>query len=329
MVSLGEYAGLHNFTAGAGLGVVLGFAFEKFRRHVVRKREAPMVFETCVVHRLTSSEGLKYKLLVSLPLQYHTAALRTHYPVVYAFDAEPYLFPLLATAARTEHFFKRTTWYPDVIVVGIVADIEEDFCNHDSSINVRGLWDALRPTRARDYLPTAAESPWGAPGAVSLKDISGHATTFVRFLASKIVPFVDTTYRTQKEQRALIGKSFGGSGVAHAMLDDVCSKLFQYFLLGSPSLAWDDKAFFRLEEETCKSRTSLAAHVYASCGSKEEAQMQTLRDFKVALESRGYSNLSVTLEVVDGEDHGSLSYPFACRAMRWLRDEMYSQKQEP
>ena len=249
------------------LGGVLGSLVERWRRRVLRtdnccRRGAPLLFETVEVHRLTSSEGLKYKLMVSLPLHYHTPeASGTRYPVVYALDAEPYLFPLLATAARTEHFFKRTSWYPDLIVVGLVADLEDDFRHPypGSSLEVRALWDALRPTRARDwvadkeshlnfhsmdiekitrhlidtnliwlfpnirgpslavliirnivywgpfwapdswklpskffdsnpgdYLPTAAESPWGAPGAVPLKDVSGHATTFVRFLASQV-----------------------------------------------------------------------------------------------------------------------------------------------
>lgn len=79
---------------------------------------APLVYENCVVHRITSDEGLKYKVIVSLPHSYHHAeAAKIQYPVVFALDAEPYLFPLLTTVARTEHFFKRTTWYPDLIVV--------------------------------------------------------------------------------------------------------------------------------------------------------------------------------------------------------------------
>eukprot|EP00434_Breviolum_minutum_P000691 symbB.v1.2.000607.t1/scaffold26.1/size418576/22 len=133
---------------------------------------APLVYENCVVHRITSDEGLKYKVIVSLPHSYHHAeAAKIQYPVVFALDAEPYLFPLLTTVARTEHFFKRTTWYPDLIVVGITADLEQDFRSPTGGIDVRQLWDALRPTRARDYLPTQAESPWGAPGASSLKDL--------------------------------------------------------------------------------------------------------------------------------------------------------------
>ena len=71
--------------------------------------------------------GLNYKLIISLPHSYnHPEASRESYPVVYALDAEPYLFPLLAVVARTEHFFKRSTWFPDLIIVGITADLEKD-----------------------------------------------------------------------------------------------------------------------------------------------------------------------------------------------------------
>ena len=81
------------------------------------RSSAPLVYETCVVRRITSDGGLKYKLIISLPHSYHHAeAANQRYPVVYALDGEPYLFPLLATVARTEHFFKRTTWFPDLII---------------------------------------------------------------------------------------------------------------------------------------------------------------------------------------------------------------------
>lgn len=109
------------------------------------------------------------------------------------------------------------------------------------------LWDNLRPTRARepwtaprelqhaqDYLPTSAESPWGAPGSCSIKEVSGHATTFCKFLSSTLVPYVDNEFRTQTSERALVGKSFGGSGVAHALLDKTCSRLFEKLGLKGP-----------------------------------------------------------------------------------------------
>ena len=79
----------------------------------------------------------------------------------------------------------------------------------------------------------------------------------------------------------------------------------RYFLLGSPSLAWDDGAFFRLEEEGFLTRDALKACVYACCGSKEPSQLQILPKFQQQLESRAYPELSITVEVVEGHSENS------------------------
>ena len=70
-------------------------------------------------------------------------------------------------------------------------------------------------------------------------------------------------------------------------------------MLGSPSLAWDDGAFFRLEEASFSTRDPLKASVYACCGSKEQSQLQVLPNFQRQLESRAYPELSITVEIVE------------------------------
>ena len=85
------------------------------------------------------------------------------------------------------------------------------------------------------------------------------------------------------------------------------SPWLRYFLLGSPSLAWDNRAFFRLEQESYTSRNPLNAMVYASCGGKEQGQIQNLQDFKQLLDSRAYPDLSITTEIVEGRQQLKLS----------------------
>ena len=89
--------------------------------------------------------------------------------------------------ARTNHFFARSYWYPDAILVGVVADLEATiplYSGVTPRLDVKRFWDEMRPTRARDYLPTAAESPWGTwPGAVSLLGVSGHADEFAAWVS--------------------------------------------------------------------------------------------------------------------------------------------------
>lgn len=348
--------------------------------HLRRRRRlstVPLAFGTCSVHRLSSSAGLAYKLIVSLPLQYEPRS--RSYPVVVVLDAEPYLFPLVTVCARTSHYFARSYYYPDVICVGIVADLEaEGRFWRGGRLDIRALWDGLRPTRARDYLPTAAESPWGAPGAEPLLHVSGHADEFVGFLVDTALPFVERRYATRgAAARALIGKSFGGSGVAHAMIDRRCAvrrrrsqsrrrrhassctecasprcpppshhaaragllapqECFSEFILGSPSITWDDSAFFRLEAEA-RERARAAgdegsppfnAGVYCCLGSLEAREVthegtryaSACHRLQSVLDGRPGPRGDVVVDVVEGETHGSVSYPFVHRALAFLKE---------
>ncbi len=292
----------------------------------------PLAFSTCRVHRIKSEAGLRYKLCVSLPHGYE-ARKSQRYPVLLALDAEPYLFPLLTVVARTNRFFAKSYYYPDVIVVGVVADLESEMRFHrgpGGALDVPLCWAEQRPTRARDYLPTAAESPWGGPNAPSILHISGHASEFIGFLVDTLLPFVDSTYRTRGScARALVGKSFGGSGVAAALIHPRGSLAFSEFILGSPSIAWDEEAWFRLEREAraaaaangCAARGSppYTAGVYCCVGGEKDVDPGLVQRMKAVLDSREGPRGVCDLEVIPGETHGSVSYPFVHHALEWLR----------
>ena len=321
-------------------GVVLSLFVAAARRLYHRLRDGlpasavPLAFSSCRVHRIRSQTGHDYKLLVSLPLRY--SAADKSYPVLIVLDAEPYLFPLLTVCARTNHFFAKSYYFPDAIVVGVVADLEAESRFHcrNGGVDVPLIWASQRPTRARDYLPTAAESPWGAPGSGSLLHISGHADEFCDFLADTLVPYVDATYSTRGARaRALIGKSFGGSGVGAALIHPRASRLFSEFVLGSPSLAWDDGAWFRLFEMTLDAGAAtdaeltaaaygsppFAADVFVCLGGEKDVDPEVMARFKRALDSRPGPRGEVCVEIVPGESHGSVSYPFVHHALEWLK----------
>lgn len=52
--------------------------------------------------------------------------------------------------------------------------------------------------------------------------------------------------------------------------------------------------------------------VYASCGGKEQGQIQNLQDFKQLLDSRAYPDLSITTEIVEGRQQLKLSVSRFC-----------------
>jgi hypothetical protein len=165
--------------------------------------------------------------------------------------------------------------------------------------------------------------------AESLLHISGHASEFVGFLCDELLPLIDATYRTRAcRARALIGKSFGGSGVGAALID-ARAAAFSEFVLGSPSLAWDDGAWFRLEAEARRmaaaspeyaSRGSppYAASVFCCIGAEKDVNEELIRRFKETLDARAGPRGEVKVEVVPGETHGTVSYPFVSKALDWL-----------
>lgn len=246
--------------------------------------------------------------------------------------------PLLTVCARTNHFFARSYWYPDAILVGVVADLEATlplYTGWPSRLDAKRFWDEMRPTRARDYLPTPAESPWGTwPGAVSLLTVSGHADEFAVFVADVLLPHIDRSYRTLGDaSRALIGKSFGGCGVACCMIHPACASRFSEYVMCSPSLSWDEGAWFRIEEERraahaeaqppgpakdTRASAPHAAAVYCCVGS-EESTDAAARLREVLDRRRGGPKVPVRLDVLQGETHGSVSYPFVHRAMDFLK----------
>merc|ERR1719277_726876 len=107
------------------------------------------------------------------------------------------------------------------------------------------------------------------------------------------------------------------------MIEPSCVRLFSHFLLCSPSIAWDNEAFFRLEEESHETRPELSAAVLV-CAGENEGPAKLIERFKHVLERRGYPNLKITTMVFPGEDHGSASYPFAYRSLKWLAEHLAS-----
>ena len=171
-----------------------------------------------------------------------------------------------------------------------------------------------------------------AAGAVSLLEVSGHADEFAERLATSIVPWVDSNFRTRGDAaRALIGKSFGGCGVGCCMIHPVCAPVFSEYCLGSPSLTWDDSAWFaiaaerRAEFENATVEGSElaapphAAAVFACVGGEETTGADTCARLKAALDARRGHVEPVFVDVVPNEDHGSVTYPFVSRAMNFLK----------
>jgi len=236
---------------------------------------------------LTSSHtGQAYRLSVWLPPSYLDSD-RT-YPVLYLLDGN-ISFGLATDTVGPLTFGQEI---PEPIVVGIGYHIR--------------TYDDWGMNRNRDYTPTAREN---VPG-------SGGAAQFLAFIETDLIPFIDKHYRTNQKDRALSGYSHGGLFVLYALLSR--PELFNRYAAGSPSVHWDDRVLFKLEEDFARNHQSLPVKLFVSVGSLEEAFRPHVEAFSAVLRSRNYKGLDFTAMVMEDETHLSGIAPAFVRGVRTI-----------
>ena len=243
----------------------------------------------------STTNGIGYRLYVSLPPGYDTASAR--YPVVYMLDAD-YSFPV---AHATAWHLAERSHLPPVILIAVAYDGPP----------------AYRLNRTRDYTPVFDSVGGYGP---SYQRVSGGAPRFIEFLKAELIPFVDANYRTTTD-RTLVGHSYGGLFALWTSLQQ--PTLFRRILAVSPSLWYRNRYLFQLEKEQRDAGGALPARMYVAAGDLENPIMASdLRAWASQLRSRGDTRLRLHAEVLAGETHNSIFPGALGRGLRWLFDDL-------
>jgi predicted alpha/beta superfamily hydrolase len=86
-------------------------------------------------------------------------------------------------------------------------------------------------------------------------------------LVDDVIPTVEGRYPVDDRRRAVAGFSFSGLFGLYLLFHR--PEVFSSYLVGSPSLWWDDGRAFGWEEAWARSHDDLAARVFLSIGSNE------------------------------------------------------------
>ncbi len=232
--------------------------------------------------------GRDYEVFVSLPASYADSPQR-RYPVLYITDAD-YGFPLIRSISRR---------------VNLEGPMVEEFILVGLSY-ARGETGAV--SRARDYTPT----PNGSRRNRDL--IHGQSAAYLTYLQDQVLPYVEDRFRADPEHRIFMGHSFGGILGAEALLTR--PGMFSAYILGSPSIWFDDRHLLKMEAERARGDRVMQAEVYMYIGRYEglgpasdprfNKTLDMVGDmalFEQRLKSRNYTGLTIASEVIDGEDH--------------------------
>ncbi|HEY5327540.1 MAG TPA: alpha/beta hydrolase-fold protein [Mucilaginibacter sp.] len=220
-----------------------------------------------------------FYISIQLPLDYR-AQSKKRYSVVVVTDANFY-YPMIAPIL---HQYEKGGLLPPLILVGI-------------GYNSFKLMDSLR---VRDYMyPKAIPSD-------EMKAVGG-GQHFYQFITNELLPKVDSTYRTETNNRTLLGHSFGGYFSLYALMEQVDQKRndFKGFVSASPSLWYNNYYLFQIPQKLKTLTRKDTLNLFLSVGGLEEPKwsIQPVKDLSKKFSDEGLNNMKVNTEIFNDLDH--------------------------
>ncbi|MBQ4840122.1 MULTISPECIES: alpha/beta hydrolase [Pseudoalteromonas] len=221
-----------------------------------------------------------YELYVRLPKGYKKST--RNYPLVLINDTSY----SIATASGILHLMEGRD-IEEVILVGI-----------SYSKGTNPLF-----SRTRDYTPTFA--PKETQGhSKAAQQVSGQANNYVKFIDNQVLPLIASQFRVDKTRKTFVGHSYGGLLGTYIILHQ--PSLFESYILGSPSLWYDNKVIFEMEQRYAKYNSALPATVRYYIGGKEGKMVTDLKTFVGILDKRQYKNFDYQYKVIPNTSHFSV-----------------------
>ncbi|WP_237113700.1 hypothetical protein LOS73_11465 [Pseudoalteromonas sp. SCSIO 43210] len=122
-------------------------------------------------------------------------------------------------------------------------------------------------------------------------------------MSDEVLPLINHMYRIKPDKKIFVVYSYGGLLGANILITH--PELFEYYILGSPSFWYDNKAMFRLESNYAKSNKAMKAQVFIYIGSEEGSMVEEMLAFETQLKSRNCRGLSIQSKVLAGLSHRS------------------------
>lgn len=221
--------------------------------------------------KLTSSivAGQEYELQILLPANYE--GTNKLYPVVYLMDSQ-WDFPLLKSLYGQQYY---DGFIPSMIIVGVT-------------------WGGTKPNpdslRARDYTPTH----------MNAVPQSGGADKFLSFMKEELFPFIERNYRADKNDRTLMGCSYGGLFTMYALFAQ--PGMFQRYVAASPAFMWDNDVLYQYEKKYAANKSNPAAKLFMCVGGVETS-VPGFQKLTKYLNDQRYSNLQIESRILENTGH--------------------------
>lgn len=256
------------------------------------------------VHQLPAKNtGRQYEVWVELPSSYGKTEKK--FPVLFVTDAN-YAFPLIRSIRNRLGAGGQNI--EDFVIVGL------SYAKEDNPTDSRSL----------DYTPTNIRANGKKPAKHLTAKAYGGAALYADYLRQQVVPFVLKQYQVDPQRKLFVGHSYGALLGAQILLTQ--PDTFDTYILSSPSLWFDDKFMFNLEQHYAAQHKNLKARVqlYAAefeqikAGKRYASRVNIVEDtlqFEKVLKSRHYPDLQIQSQIIADEDHLSVFPAMISRAL--------------
>ncbi len=225
--------------------------------------------------------GVTYPIKIALPGSYFNSD--KNYPVVYMLDAYS-SFGMMTEMQRLLAFDKEL---PEVIIIGISS---------------KGNSKDFIYNRARDFTPTYIPTDKMPEDIQIMTPTSGGADKFLGFIEKELIPFVESEFRCVKNDRTLVGHSYGGLFSFYTLFAN--PDVFNRYVIISPAVFWDDELIQKKEKEYFAGNKSLNAVVYTVVGSAESSYMiEPWKRLTKSIQNHNYRGLCFINKIAEGETH--------------------------
>lgn len=244
----------------------------------------PVEIQGSQVIKLNSSiTGQEYVLYVCLPRGYEDTT--RNFPAIYVLDGQ-WDFALVHALYGQQYY---DGFIPGAIIVGIT-------------------WGGENPDydkrRAFDLTPTDVGKP----------NDFGNASNFLGFIKNEAIPYIDSRFRTKRDDRALIGSSFGGLFVLYTLLKE--SEVFNRYILTSPAWNWDNSVIYKYIYEFSNTKLKRQIRLYMAVGEYED--VKGFEKLKKTLEELKLDNLEIETKVIQGAGHSGAKAEGFTRGLQFV-----------
>jgi|TARA_B110001454_G_scaffold98363_1_gene93048 predicted alpha/beta superfamily hydrolase len=244
------------------------------------------------------SEEIDQKFIINVGLPPNYSEENAKYPVVYVTDAGSNFsglmssLPLMQLANDLPHF----------ILIGI--DYKSKKSNDFMSLRNRDLTptnDSIWMSGQKEMYKIFGDLPEAEPGG---------AKEFLKFIDRKVKPLINDKYHVNSSDQTYCGFSLGGLFGLFTLFTS--PKSFNRYVIGSPSIWWDNKHILQVEEEYSKNNKELPAKIFMSIGDLEEEgdsgafrMVTNVKSLSKTLKKRNYEGLIMKTVILEDETHCS------------------------